>query len=66
VEATGSISVNGHPRDIAQFHTMSRYILQENMVQPHLSVYEAMVIAANLKLGSELPKKQKITLVSFI
>ena len=44
---------------------MSRYIMQEDRVQPHLSVYEAMVIAADLKLGSELTKEQKITLVSF-
>jgi ABC-type multidrug transport system ATPase subunit len=66
VEATGSILVNGHPRDIAHFHKMSRYIMQEDIVQPHLSVYEAMVIAADLKLGSELTRTQKITLVSFM
>jgi hypothetical protein len=39
--------------------------MQEDRVQPHLSVYEAMLIAADLKLGSELTKEQKITLVSF-
>jgi ABC-type multidrug transport system ATPase subunit len=66
VEATGSILVNDHPRDIAQFHKMSRYIMQEDLVQPHLSVHEAMVIAADLKLGSELTRTQKITLVSFM
>jgi len=66
VEATGNILVNDHPRDIAQFHKMSRYIMQEDMVQPHLSIYEAMVIAADLKLGNGLTRTQKITLVSFI
>lgn len=65
MEATGSILINGHTRDLVQFHKMSRYIMQEDRVQPHLSVYEAMVIAADLKLGSELTKEQKITLVSF-
>lgn len=65
VEATGSIFVNGHPRNTVQFHKMSRYIMQEDMLQPHLSVYEAMVIAADLKLGSELTTEQKTTVVSF-
>jgi len=66
VEATGSVLVNGLPRDITQFHKLSRYIMQEDMVQPYLSVYEAMIIAADLKLGSELARKQKITAVSFM
>lgn len=66
VEATGSILVNGHPRNTVQFHKMSRYIMQEDMLQPHLSVYEAMIIAADLKLGSELTRKQKTTLVNEI
>ncbi|GFG33281.1 hypothetical protein Cfor_08571, partial [Coptotermes formosanus] len=66
VEATGSIFVNGHPRNTVQFHKMSRYIMQEDMLQPHLSVYEAMVIAADLKLGSELTTEQKTTVVDEI
>jgi hypothetical protein len=38
--------------------------MQHDLVQPHLSVHEAMIIAADLKLGSELTKKQKLILVS--
>lgn len=62
--ATGSVLVNGHPRNMVQFQKMSRYIMQQDLVQPHLSVHEAMRIAADLKLGSELTKKEKLTLVS--
>jgi hypothetical protein len=49
---------------MVQFHKMSRYIMQHDLVQPYLSVHEAMIIAADLKLGSELTKKQKLILVS--
>jgi ABC-type multidrug transport system ATPase subunit len=49
---------------MVQFLKMSRYIMQEDLVQPYLSVHEAMTIAADLKLGSELTKEQKLTLVS--
>lgn len=49
---------------MVQFQKMSRYIMQQDLVQPHLSVHEAMRIAADLKLGSELTKKEKLTLVS--
>ncbi|PNF37193.1 ATP-binding cassette sub-family G member 1 [Cryptotermes secundus] len=64
--ATGSVLVNGQPRNMVQFQKMSRYIMQQDLVQPHLSVHEAMRIAADLKLGSELTKKQKLTLVDEI
>jgi hypothetical protein len=38
--------------------------MQQDLVQPYLSVHEAMIIAADLKLGSELTKMEKLTLVS--
>jgi hypothetical protein len=40
--------------------------MQDDLVQPHLSVHEAMVFAADLKLGDELTKEQKLTVVSFV
>jgi hypothetical protein len=38
--------------------------MQHDLVQPYLSVHEAMIIAADLKLGSKLTKEQKLMLVS--
>jgi len=49
-----------------KFRKMSRYIMQEDLVQPHLSAYEAMVIAADLKLGSEITTEQKLAIVSLV
>ncbi|XP_047120003.1 ATP-binding cassette subfamily G member 4-like isoform X2 [Schistocerca piceifrons] len=65
-EVTGSILTNGSPRNLRQFRKMSRYIMQEDLVQPHLTVLEAMLIAADLKLGNHLTRSQKRTAVEEI
>lgn len=57
--ATGSILINGEERNLKQFLKMSRYIMQEDLVQPLLTVYEAMMIAANLKLSKSLDLNEK-------
>ncbi|CAG9861384.1 unnamed protein product [Phyllotreta striolata] len=57
--ATGQIIVNGESRNLKQFRKMSRYIMQNDLVQPMLSVEEAMMVAADLKLGINVPKSDK-------
>lgn len=37
--------------------------MQEDLIQPFLTVQESMEIAANLKLGKELSHQQKIQVV---
>lgn len=51
--------VNGQPRDMGNFRKISRYILQQSLYQPMLTVREAMLVAANLKLGYDLNQEQK-------
>nr|ASS36029.1 ABCG1 [Samia ricini] len=64
--ATGVVSINGEPRDLRQFKKMSRYIMQEDLLQPYITVQEAMSIAADLKLGSDLSKRNKAVVVEEI
>nr|CAD7571899.1 unnamed protein product [Timema californicum] len=66
LEVTGNISINGEPRDLRQFRRMSRYIMQEDLVQPFLTVHESMLIAARLKLGNALDMTHKIQAVEEI
>lgn len=59
VGVTGDIYVNGRPRNKHLFHKLSCYIMQDDLVQMGLTVNEAMNVAANLKLGSELNAHEK-------
>lgn len=38
--------------------------MQEDLLQPLLTVHEMMLVAANLKLGTELSKANKLIAVS--
>lgn len=60
----GRITVNGQARDMRVFKKLSSYIMQDDILQPRLTVNESLKIAAELKLGSELGKAEKALVVS--
>ncbi|XP_068632466.1 ATP-binding cassette sub-family G member 1-like isoform X2 [Battus philenor] len=62
----GRITVNGHARDMRVFKKLSSYIMQDDLLQPRLTVSESMSIAADLKLGTELGKAEKQLIVEEI
>lgn len=64
IGASGTVNINGEPRNMKEFRKMSRYIMQQDMIQPMLTIEESMMIAADLKLSRELTRTQKTVAVS--
>ncbi len=62
----GKVIVNDKLRILEEFRRISCYIQQDDRIQPLLTVYENMSIAADLKLGPKVTNKQKNTLVRTI
>lgn len=49
----GSIMMNESERNLSQFRKLSAYIMQDNQLHANLTVDEAMVVAAKLKIGDK-------------
>lgn len=57
--------MNGEPRKLSVFNKLSSYIMQEDLLQPFLTVRECLNAAAQLKLGADCPDKNKAVSVDF-
>lgn len=56
---TGSIQVNGKPRDYNSFRKQSTYILQESTLHTLLTLRETMEFSMKLKMGNGFNRQQR-------
>ncbi|XP_031638739.1 ATP-binding cassette sub-family G member 4 [Contarinia nasturtii] len=65
---SGKITVNGKNRssNSENFRNASAYIHQDDALRPYLTVREAMIVAAHLKLGFSVTKEYKLQLIHSI
>ncbi|XP_055614449.1 ATP-binding cassette sub-family G member 4-like [Uranotaenia lowii] len=63
---TGLIQINNNKRELAKFHKLSCYIMQEDQLMPYLTVRESMMVACNLKLEPQFDKQYKLGIIEEI
>lgn len=63
---TGNIYINGQLRNDAEFRKISAYVMQDDQLYPHLTVYETLYLASNFYLTSAISHDEKVNLVNRI
>lgn len=56
---TGCVLINGQVMKMAHFQRVSGYVMQDDALFPHLTVFETLLFSAKLRLPSAMPVAEK-------
>ena len=65
-ELSGNITINGQQRDEAQFRKISAYVLQDDLMYPHLTVYETLYLAAQFFISGDVSEETRENIVQSV
>lgn len=63
---SGDILINGAPRHDEGFRRMSAYVVQDDRMYPHLTIFETLMLAAHFYMPTNCPDETKINTVNSI
>ncbi len=63
---TGNITINGQQRDESQFRKISAYVLQDDLMYPHLTVYETLYLAAQFFISGAVEEEKREAIVQSV
>ena len=66
VKCTGSVYLNGSLRNEDRFRRISAYVVQDDHLYPHLTVYETFLLAANFFLSDTISAAKRLELVDAV
>ena len=65
-QLSGSIKINGVDRNESSFRRISAYVLQDDYLYTHLTVFETLLLSAHFFLPTNKPLTEKLELIEVI
>ena len=66
MQQTGTLTLNGRPYDNSMLKSVSGYVMQDDLVNAHLTVFETLKYAAELRMPASTPRQERLDMVESV
>ena len=66
MQQTGTLTLNGRPYDNSMLKSVSGYVMQDDLVNAHLTVFETLKYAAELRMPASTPRRERIDMIESV